>query len=223
MHKCLKCGRTAQSLSEISEGCTCGSKVFVFTRLSDGEPFAEPSHSITLIPNLGSRQSRPARACAPDAPEPVSSQSPDAAPPVSVEPASSSDAISEAILSSEPVEEEPALRSISPAVASAPIPQPEDDWLDSSKPYSEVWLSKGGSIKPQENGVPVQSVDSAAAMSESDVANVRQVRSGIYEIDVGRLKGEPLVIQDSEGVYYVRLPFVPLGEAAPGEMTKDRR
>jgi len=200
--------------------------VFVFTRLSDGGPIAEPSHSITLIPNLTSPPTTVQPVGEPasgGAAGNTSSQSRDTAPPVSVEPAATSDAISEAVLSSEPIEEEPALRSNPAAVASAPIPQQEDEWQDSSKPYSEVWLSKGGSIRPQEQGTPIQSVDSAAALHNSDVANVRQVRSGIYEIDVGRLKGEPLVIQDSDGVYYVRLPFVPLGEAAPGEMTKDRR
>ena len=273
MHKCLKCGRIAQSISEISQGCTCGSKVFVFTRLSDGEPTSAPSSSITLIPNLSRESadivhpssdpaspasslsssdsasvealsgpspsaltgvpadsaSRPvpettpvSDAAAPDRPviveEVVSSPQPSvSSPQPSV---SASHILSEAILSSEPVEEEPALRHLPPTVASTPISDPEEELPDSSKPYSEVWLSKGGSIKPLEQGAPIQSAsDSVSAFTDPDVANVRQLKSGIYEIDVGRLKGEPLVIQDSEGVYYVRLPFVPLGESAPGERT----
>ena len=32
MHKCVRCGKIANSLKEIDEGCKCGSKVFVFSR-----------------------------------------------------------------------------------------------------------------------------------------------------------------------------------------------
>lgn len=34
MHKCVRCGRLAQSLEEINQGCDCGSKVFVFNKSS---------------------------------------------------------------------------------------------------------------------------------------------------------------------------------------------
>ncbi|MCL6089048.1 MAG: hypothetical protein M1530_02685, partial [Candidatus Marsarchaeota archaeon] len=53
MHRCLKCGRTVASVNEIAEGCACGSKVFVFSRL-EGE--AGGSGSISLLPQLNGKE-----------------------------------------------------------------------------------------------------------------------------------------------------------------------
>ncbi|MCX8194768.1 MAG: Zn-ribbon domain-containing protein [Candidatus Micrarchaeota archaeon] len=32
MHKCARCGKTVNSLEEVSNGCSCGSKIFVFDK-----------------------------------------------------------------------------------------------------------------------------------------------------------------------------------------------
>ena len=32
MHKCARCGKEIQNLNEVSTGCACGSKIFVFDR-----------------------------------------------------------------------------------------------------------------------------------------------------------------------------------------------
>ncbi len=41
-----------------------------------------------------------------------------------------------------------------------------------------------------------------------DVENVKIIKKGIFEIDVGSLAKNPVVVKDSEGVYYLRLPRV---------------
>ena len=47
MHKCVRCGKTAKSLEEINAGCSCGAKVFVFTRLAeDSEPIEKNGHDV---------------------------------------------------------------------------------------------------------------------------------------------------------------------------------
>lgn len=39
MHKCVRCGKIANTIEEINAGCPCGAKVFIFTRVSDdGRP-----------------------------------------------------------------------------------------------------------------------------------------------------------------------------------------
>ena len=106
-------------------------------------------------------------------------------------------------------------------MASSIISSDADDCLGEGAPYSEVWLTKGGRIEPLENGaVPITSahdVSIGLPPSTPEVANVRQLRLGVYEIDVGRLQGEPLVVQDSQGIYYVRLPFAPLPTEMPAK------
>jgi predicted nucleic acid-binding Zn-ribbon protein len=39
-----------------------------------------------------------------------------------------------------------------------------------------------------------------------EVENVRVLQNGIFEIDVSSLLKNPVVVKDSEGVYYLRLP-----------------
>jgi predicted nucleic acid-binding Zn-ribbon protein len=39
-----------------------------------------------------------------------------------------------------------------------------------------------------------------------DVENVRVLQKGIFEIDIGALSSNPVVVKDTEGVYYLRLP-----------------
>lgn len=61
--------------------------------------------------------------------------------------------------------------------------------------HEEVWLAKGGSVKPV----------------GADVENIRQVATGVFELDVGSLSSGPLVVRDENGIYYVRLPFSQAG------------
>lgn len=39
-----------------------------------------------------------------------------------------------------------------------------------------------------------------------EVENVRVLQNGIFEIDIDSLTKNPVVVKDSEGVYYLRLP-----------------
>ncbi len=39
-----------------------------------------------------------------------------------------------------------------------------------------------------------------------EVENVRVLQNGIFEIDISSLAKNPVVVKDSEGVYYLRLP-----------------
>ncbi|MFH1470752.1 MAG: Zn-ribbon containing protein [Candidatus Micrarchaeota archaeon] len=39
-----------------------------------------------------------------------------------------------------------------------------------------------------------------------EVENVRVLQNGIFEIDISSLTKNPVVVKDSEGVYYLRLP-----------------
>ena len=52
MHKCLKCGRTVSDITQIKDGCTCGSKVFVFSRSSEDDLPKE-----ALVPKAAQRKS----------------------------------------------------------------------------------------------------------------------------------------------------------------------
>ncbi len=61
MHKCLKCGRTVADIVQIKDGCTCGSKVFVFSRSSTDDlpegalnpaPPAPKKSSISFLPSI---------------------------------------------------------------------------------------------------------------------------------------------------------------------------
>lgn len=214
MHRCLKCGRTVVSVNEIAEGCACGSKVFVFHRLpSQEEETAPPAPPhITLIPSIGDETPLPKT----NGPgnhaviQPVPSQT------------APTPAIFSPVKDDSPSTPEQASHFQPPspaAVASSIIAADADDGLDADSPYSEVWLTKGGRIEPLEDGaVPITSAHDAsmgALPGAVEVANVRQLRRGVYEIDVGRLQGEPLVVQDSQGIYYVRLPFAPLPTEMP--------
>ncbi len=223
MHKCLKCGRSVASVNEIQEGCPCGSKVFIFQRLpSQGEEMAPLSTPhITLIPAIGD-----------EAPGVKSGESGNisAAPPSLFSPPPPSGVSSFLQPHDSDAQKYPApppapLQSINqpaanaPAVASSIISQDADEDLGADAPYSEVWLTKGGRIEPlAEGAVPItgaQDVSMGVPPIKPDVANVRQLKRGVYEIDVGRLQGEPLVVQDTEGIYYVRLPFAPLPTEMP--------
>ena len=64
--------------------------------------------------------------------------------------------------------------------------------------YSEVWLSKGAHVAKL-----VPDKDS----KEPKIENIRQIRRGVFEVDLMGLKNGPVVVRDQEGVYYVRLPF----------------
>jgi predicted nucleic acid-binding Zn-ribbon protein len=243
MHRCLKCGRTVASVNEIAEGCPCGSKVFVFSRL-EGE--VGDSGSIALLPHLNGKEVPAVRNGHPPVenghpldnghPPTASNDHPPAenghpdsgkieekSPAPAVDAPNASAPLSPAPNPSVPSSSEPLqpssshLSPLSSSVASAIIQDEEP--ADPTQPYSEVWLSKGGSVEALEQPAPIQSVGAVAAScaGQDGVANVRQRQTGVYEIDVGRLRGEPLVIEDAQGIYYVRLPFVPLGETAPGE------
>ncbi len=39
-----------------------------------------------------------------------------------------------------------------------------------------------------------------------EVENVRVLQNGIFEIDIDSLLKNPVVVKDSEGIYYLRLP-----------------
>lgn len=224
MHQCLKCGRMVQTVTEIEQGCPCGSKVFVFTR--HGSAAAPPSASfsspapkpkLTLMPFLSkSASSTPSKpAVAPAAPATTSSesvQSPVAKPSAQAQPTPNANAppsasplpvptpaaippapVTDSIITPAPASAAPSRVPNSPAVASVPISEESEEDLD--RPYSEVWLAKGGKVQ---------------SLSPSEVENVRQLQKGVYEVNVRALTDGPIVLRDSEGVYYVRLPFTPL-------------
>ncbi|MFA5108895.1 MAG: Zn-ribbon containing protein [Candidatus Micrarchaeia archaeon] len=178
MHICLKCGRSAKSVEEIEEGCTCGSKVFVFKRDE-----ADSTHLKPLI-----RPGEEEQIFAPEKP---------------TESEFSNEEKSEEAASELPLEENEnaSLKNegeFTPSgVASAILSdEPLDD--EPGHDYCEVWLSKGAKIsKIRAEGESV----------EQAIENIRQVRRGIFEVDLLGLKEGPLVVRDQEGVYYVRLPF----------------
>jgi len=63
MHKCVRCGKQANSLKEIHEGCSCGSKAFVFHREAPApseEKKAEPSAPEAKPPQAASESGAPA-------------------------------------------------------------------------------------------------------------------------------------------------------------------
>jgi len=64
--------------------------------------------------------------------------------------------------------------------------------------YNEVWLSKGAQVSK---------LVADSNSKDPKIENVRQIKRGVFEVDLLGLKSGPLVVRDSEGVYYVRLPF----------------
>ncbi|MFA5108866.1 MAG: Zn-ribbon containing protein [Candidatus Micrarchaeia archaeon] len=177
MHICLKCGRSAKSVEEIEEGCTCGSKVFVFKRDEVGPTHLKP----LTCPNAQERNFAPEPSESDFSNEEKIGEVADELPPEKNESASCENddsfapsGVASAILSDEPLDDEP------------------------GHDYCEVWLSKGAKIsKIRAEGESV----------EQAIENIRQVRRGIFEVDLLGLKEGPLVVRDQEGVYYVRLPF----------------
>ena len=256
MHKCLKCGRPVANVDEITEGCPCGSKVFVFHRLpSAGEetvPVSSQSVSITNAPSPAPAAIKPSdddgispidmagesashsqtSASSPIPPRPsedMTHPAPSPQAPVASGDADMARAISDSSdFGSQITSTFPPLGVLGPnptpaLVASSLVFSDSEEETDPDDPtYSEVWMTKGGRIESMPGGSAqiTSALDASASPSASlsaEVANVRQLKRGVYEIDVGRLGGEPLVVQDSAGIYYVRLPFTPLGEKSPGE------
>lgn len=78
------------------------------------------------------------------------------------------------------------------------IVEPEQSDEEPGHEYCEVWLSKGAQV---------EKLVSDADSKEPKIENIRQIRHGVFEVDLLGLKNGPLVIRDREGVYYVRLPF----------------
>ena len=241
MHKCLKCGRPVANVDEITEGCPCGSKVFIFHRLpSAGEETVPEPNAVVLTPNRAvpddgiaaidiasaTGENRPEAITSPPAggkSEPAPSSSPynpfGAEPDSQTKPTKLQEDLSN-ITSTFPPSGENSAKASPAAVASSFIDSETEEEIEPDDGYSQVWMTKGGRIEPLPAGnSPITSAldTSATAASAAEVANVRQLKRGVYEIDFGRLQGEPLVVQDSMGIYYVRLPFTPLGEKSPGE------
>ncbi len=71
---------------------------------------------------------------------------------------------------------------------------------------SEVWLAKGAQLEKVKNDDFEDEHEQDTEQSQK-IENVRQIKSGIFEVDLLGVKNGPLVIRDQEGVYYVRLPF----------------
>jgi len=84
-----------------------------------------------------------------------------------------------------------------PEHSKAPIFEEEHD-EEPGHEYNEVWLSKGAEVSK---------ITTDEETNEPKIENVRQIKRGIFEVDLLGLKNGPLVIRDKEGVYYVRLPF----------------
>lgn len=242
MHQCLKCGRTVSTLTEIEEGCECGSKVFVFTRHGLAHPApAESAHPIlpanggaskpaapssqkksglTFLPSiqkvLGKPESESATPARPSKKDEVviepalgEKDGPIEILPAQTHPAPSKNNLSppksEAAQSASPPSPSPS------AVASAPIAVNAEEPASDGKAYEEVWLSKGGRIQPLG---PAQTVSEDG----SAIENIRQVMRGVYEVNVTSLREGPVVVRDSDGIYYIRLPFAQL----PDMLTKEK-
>ncbi|MFH1306717.1 MAG: Zn-ribbon containing protein [Candidatus Micrarchaeota archaeon] len=157
MHICLKCGRVAKTVEEIEEGCTCGSKVFVFKR-DESQQKLKPLKRAETKPSPAEAKS-------------FSKKSSSIYPPLSKE-----------------KKEPPSPSGVASSIVS-------DDGEEPGHDYSEVWLSKGAKISasPETPG--------------SNIENIRQIKKGIFEVDLLGINSGPLVIRDSDGIYYVRLPF----------------
>ncbi|PIT84906.1 hypothetical protein COU37_00070 [Candidatus Micrarchaeota archaeon CG10_big_fil_rev_8_21_14_0_10_45_29] len=198
MHICLKCGRAAQSVDEITEGCTCGSKVFVFKREAKpikanppATPPAKENHPAEDKIQIAENAKKPAEGMQ-KSPEEAPSEDKPASPLKHPENPVSKDSLSPASNIYPPLAAKDEPKKAPSSVASAILSEePIDD--EPGYDYSEVWLSKGAKISAAEPG--------------SQVENIKQVRSGVFEVDLLGVKSGPLVVKDEDGVYYVRLPF----------------
>jgi len=197
MHICLKCGRAAESVDEITEGCTCGSKVFVFKR--EAKPvkanppatppakedyFADDKIQTSKKPEGANTQKPNKESLFRGALQPTSNPQEK----ISGAPTRGNGAQNIYPPLSTNGEPKPAPSSVASAILSEDAADDEPGY-----DYSEVWLSKGAKISAAEPG--------------SQVENIKQVRSGVFEVDLLGVKSGPLVVKDEDGVYYVRLPF----------------
>jgi predicted nucleic acid-binding Zn-ribbon protein len=177
MHRCLKCKKEYDNLDDIADGCSCGSKVFVFSNGDDKKQNQSLQEQQPVVPRASAHIENP-----PNLSYTGSNIKQKIFPPLSTSLQDESDDI-----------------DIPTSVASALISDDSEHQEDPSQDYEEVWLSKGGNItKIDKNN---------AKESGFDIENVYQSNKGIYEVDINGLKENPLVVKDSDGVYHIRLPF----------------
>lgn len=193
MHKCLKCKKEFDNLDDIADGCSCGSKVFVFSNgkkdVEKSSPIDEQSH---VVPKGSARIENPQELT-----NNGSNIKQKIYPPLST-----------------PLEEgDEENVDIKATVASAIISDEEEEQQKVDEDYQEVWLSKGGKITQMDKG----DVQDAGF----EIENVHQTKKGIYELDINGIKENPLVVKDSDGVYHIRLPFANIFFENKGSKNKD--
>lgn len=219
MHRCLKCGRTISDVREINDGCSCGSKVFVFIK-AEAEPEAERPlrHSAMSMMDFNKHGVRPVEKGSPsnqDGSEadgenvPNDEKSDAGNPPTPKMPEIISEPSSPELVpeekedgsraSSLPIENKKNVQAAPSEAAPSHTSGTVADAITSPRPVTqdstiqELKLAKGAKITQVDDG--------------GEIENVRQLSKGVYEVDVGSLTNGPVVMMDDQGIYYVRLPF----------------
>jgi len=57
------------------------------------------------------------------------------------------------------------------------------------------------------NGKQKQKQELQIQLKEDSLEHIKQISTGIFEINLLNLKDDPLVIKDQNDIYYIRLPF----------------
>jgi len=198
MHQCLKCGRIITDVAQIQEGCECGSQVFVFIKSESHVKKRETKSTMSLMDfEKGKDESEKGKDGATQAAHAETAHESHAEPRVQSSPQIQSTVPHAESLISSPLAKDDEKKPIRPdSVASSAQGDFEEEKWD------EIWLAKGGAI---------------SAPDAFDLENIRQVKKGVYEVDVTALAEEdPLVIKDELGVYYVRLPFAEIKYSGAG-------
>ncbi|MFN3909782.1 MAG: Zn-ribbon containing protein [Candidatus Anstonellaceae archaeon] len=153
MHICLKCKKVIKDINEIENGCSCGSKIFIYKKDLNQEtnetffldfPFSDKSDEqyIPQSPNNLNQNSKTQQ--------------------------SNSNSQSGFLEKDE-----------------------EKELLE----HHTIWLAKGGII------------NTFNLFGEEDIENIRQIKKGVFEVNLLSLNKGPIIIKDQDEVYYIRLPF----------------
>ncbi|VVB57930.1 Zn-ribbon containing protein [Candidatus Anstonella stagnisolia] len=182
MHTCMRCGRIIKTMLEMQDGCTCGSKAFIFTKSHEDE-IVLPSPCTTPAVNV------PEKTVETQKTENIAENK-----------------IAEKVIA--PAQEikvtgaAPAENVAAQAVKAPENPVAEveekDGQAPSLPPVIDGFEAEGEFfikpiVTPKGDGFEIE--------------NVRLLESGVFEVDVLSLAKNPLVLKDQNDVYYVKLPL----------------
>jgi len=96
------------------------------------------------------------------------------------------------------------------------------EWKEVSPPWAQLsppigkqeGQEQGGNGKEgqENNAIPplpphTPSYSARATFTSEDIENIKVMGQGVFILNLKAISGDPLVIKDEEGIYYIRLPI----------------